>query len=196
MTKATRTREYILERTAPIFNRQGYAGTSMSDLTEATGLTKGALYGNFRDKQGIASAAFRYSMERVRQATAVNIGQASNNKETMIRLLNFFGEFVLHPPVPGGCPMMNTAVEADDHQSFLRKDVATEITRTVRYMATLLKQGMRRGEFDPKTPAMEIAFSFFSSIEGAIVISRITSSRAPMKAVLNQCKNILEQISI
>ena len=46
-TKAERTTAFIIETVAPIFSRQGYVGTSMSDLTEATGLTKGALYGNF-----------------------------------------------------------------------------------------------------------------------------------------------------
>lgn len=49
--KSERTRQFIIEKVAPIFNRKGYAGTSLSDLTEATGLTKGAIYGNFK-KQG------------------------------------------------------------------------------------------------------------------------------------------------
>ena len=47
-TKAEKTKEYIIATSAPIFNKQGYAGTSMSDITKATGLTKGVLYGNFK----------------------------------------------------------------------------------------------------------------------------------------------------
>ena len=60
-TKAERTTAFIIETVAPIFNKHGYIGTSMSDLTEATGLTKGALYGNFENKEALALAAFEYN---------------------------------------------------------------------------------------------------------------------------------------
>ena len=50
-TKAEQTSEFIIQKVAPIFNKHGYYGTSMSDLTQATGLTKGAIYGNFKNKE-------------------------------------------------------------------------------------------------------------------------------------------------
>ena len=59
--KAERTTAYIIETVAPIFNRHGYIGTSMSDLTEATGLTKGAIYGNFENKEALALSAFEHN---------------------------------------------------------------------------------------------------------------------------------------
>lgn len=43
MTKAEKTRNFIVEKTAPIFNMKGYAGTSLNDITAATGLTKGSI---------------------------------------------------------------------------------------------------------------------------------------------------------
>ena len=64
-TKAERTTQYIIETVAPIFNKLGYVGTSMSDLTEATGLTKGALYGNFENKEALAMSAFEYNSKRL-----------------------------------------------------------------------------------------------------------------------------------
>ena len=57
MTKSERTRLFIVEKTAPLFNTKGFDGTTLSDLSEATGLTKGALYGNFADKDEIAVEA-------------------------------------------------------------------------------------------------------------------------------------------
>jgi AcrR family transcriptional regulator len=45
--KGERTRSYIIERSAPLFNRQGYAGTSLKDIMEATGLEKGGIYNHF-----------------------------------------------------------------------------------------------------------------------------------------------------
>jgi TetR/AcrR family transcriptional repressor of nem operon len=59
MTKAEKTKAFIIERSAPLFNSKGYSGTSMNDLMEITGLTKGSIYGNFENKDEVALAAFR-----------------------------------------------------------------------------------------------------------------------------------------
>ena len=50
MSKAEKTKEFIIEKSAPIFNKKGYAGTSLADIMEATNLTKGSIYGNFENK--------------------------------------------------------------------------------------------------------------------------------------------------
>ena len=65
LTKGERTRQFIIESATPVFNRKGYVGTSMSDITKATGLTKGAIYGNFENKEELALEAFNFSFRRV-----------------------------------------------------------------------------------------------------------------------------------
>ena len=65
MTKSEKTTKYILEKVAPIFNQKGYSATSMSNLTAATGLTKGAIYGNFKNKEELAIKAFHFSINQV-----------------------------------------------------------------------------------------------------------------------------------
>ena len=62
LTKAEQTTQFIIEKVAPLFNQKGYAATSMSDITRVTGLTKGAIYGNFENKEAIAIAAFDKSV--------------------------------------------------------------------------------------------------------------------------------------
>ena len=47
LTKAEQTTQFIIEKVAPLFNQKGYAATSMSDITRVTGLTKGAIYGDY-----------------------------------------------------------------------------------------------------------------------------------------------------
>jgi len=196
ITKAGRTKEFILKTTAPLFNIQGYDGTSLLDLTTATGLTKGALYGNFENKQGIARAAFKHSMEIVRNVSRKLMEEEATNKGKLSRLFEFYGAYVLHSPIPGGCPMINTAVQADDHQLFLKRSVKTEIRRTVGMIASLLEKGRAAGEFKSEIESEDLAQTFFCAIEGAIVMSRVSSSDKPMKAVLKHCESILQQISL
>jgi AcrR family transcriptional regulator len=195
-TKSSRTRDFILTTTAPMFNMRGYDGTSLLDLTTLTGLTKGALYGNFENKQGIARAVFKYSMEVVRAVCSKIMEDEISCKGKLTRLFEFYGAYVFHSPIAGGCPMINNAVQADDYQLFLKKDVKSEIRRTVKMIARLLEKGRSGGEFKADIQAEELAEIFFCAIEGAIVMSRVSSSDKPMRAVLKHCNNILQQISL
>lgn len=196
MTKASRTRQYIIDKTAPVFNIRGYAGTSLLDLTKATGLSKGALYGNFNDKEEIAVAVFQYSMEKVRAAFHTKLEKSERFKDKLISLLEFYEQYVFSSPIPGGCPLMNNAVEADDHHIFLKKAVSLEMKKTMDFIAGLLEKGRNRGEFKSDIKPKELAYVFFCSIEGAVVISRVSSSDTAMKTVVSHCKNMVEQISL
>jgi len=71
LTKAELTTQYIIETVAPIFNKNGYAATSMSDLTKATGLTKGAIYGNFKNKEDLAIASFKHNVKVIMSNTQI-----------------------------------------------------------------------------------------------------------------------------
>jgi len=193
--KAAKTRQYILEKAAPVFNRRGFAGTSLADLEEATGLSKGALYGNFEDKETLAANVFTYATELVRQRIAERVAPIPTYKGKLRALLDFFAEYVLHPPIPGGCPLMNTAVEADDDRLSMRPAVSREMVRVVNSIAALLKKGVRAGEFKKETRVRELAYTFFCAMEGAIMFSRVEGSREPMVIVVNHCKHKLEEIT-
>lgn len=195
MTKAERTRQHIIERTAAVFNCKGFAGTSLSDLTTQTGLTKGALYGHFENKEEIATAAFQYAMQKVRDIVRTKLQPISGYRLQLMALLDFYSEYVFQPPVPGGCPLLNAGVEVDDDHSSMRRIVVDEITLTVEFIETLLINGKVTGEFKPETNPRELAYTFFCMIEGAIMYARAEKSREPMDIVVKHCKKLLDQIS-
>ncbi|HOX81850.1 MAG TPA: TetR/AcrR family transcriptional regulator [Chryseolinea sp.] len=195
MTKSERTRQFIIEKTAPLFNTKGYEGTSMADLVEVTGLTKGSLYGNFKDKEDISAEAFKYSMRKVREMVQSELDGIPTFKKQLSALCDFYARYVFDPPVPGGCPLLNTAIEADDHRTSIRKVVTKEILSTVNFISDLLSKGVDAGEFKKGIKTNEIAYTFFCSIEGAIMFSRVERSREPMDIIVQHCKSILDQIS-
>lgn len=193
--KAARTRQHIIEKAAPLFNKKGFAGTSLADLEKVTGLTRGALYGHFADKGAMAAEAFAHSTGTVKTLMHRALKPCITNKEKLFALLEFFARYVLTPPVPGGCPLLNSAVEADDHHLSMRRVVTKEILEVVTFIETLLKKGIRAGEFKKDTNARELAYIFFCALEGAIMFSRVEASSEPMDIIVDHCKNKLEQIS-
>jgi len=196
MSKAEQTRQFIIEKTAPLFNKKGFDGTTLSDLTKATGLTKGALYGNFRDKEDISAEAFRYTIRKVKEGARMHMAGAGSYKKQLTALLDFYAEYVFDPPVAGGCPLLNTAVEADDHRTSMRRVVVEELLSVTQFIEDLIAHGMRTGEFKTDTRAKDLAYTFFCAIEGAIMFSRVERSREPMDIIVKHCKKILDQISV
>jgi AcrR family transcriptional regulator len=194
--KAERTRQFIIEKTAPLFNMKGFEGTSLSDIEKATKLTKGSIYGNFQDKEEIASEAFKYSMRKVRELVHSKIDGTTSYKKQLYSLLEFYSSYVFDPPVQGGCPLLNTAIEADDHRTIMRKVVVKELTNTVDFIASLISKGISAKEFSRDAEPRALAYSFFCAIEGAVIFSRVERSREPMDIIVSHCKNVLEKISL
>ena len=62
-TKGQRTRQEIVEKSLQLFSVKGYYNTSVNDILETTGLTKGGLYGHFRSKEEIWQAAYKRAVE-------------------------------------------------------------------------------------------------------------------------------------
>lgn len=184
MSKAERTRQFIVEKTAPIFNAKGYAGTSLSDMTEATGLTKGSIYGNFADKDEVALAAFEYNWKRMQAVVHAEMDKRKTNKEKLLALAGVYDNFPSHAFPEGGCPLLNTAVEADDTHPGLRDKAAAAFQGWKKNIVALIKAGVAAKEFRADVDAEQTALTLIAMIEGAIMISRLTGNARHRKAVM------------
>ena len=110
MSKAEQTRQFIIEKTAPIFNMKGYAGTSLSDITEATGLTKGSIYGNFSDKDEVAVACFEYNLKKLTTAIGGEVATRSSFRDKLMAYVDVYRS--VNVAVPGGCPWKSSQTPA------------------------------------------------------------------------------------
>ena len=103
---------------APIFNQQGYEGSSLADLMAATGLKKGGIYRHFSSKEELAAEAFDYTWEAAWKARMLHVDENATGIEQLKQLIANFIDY--RSPVVGGCPILNTAVDADDGNAVLR----------------------------------------------------------------------------
>ncbi|EAR15827.1 TetR/AcrR family transcriptional regulator [Robiginitalea biformata] len=176
-TKAERTTAYIIETVAPIFNRQGYVGTSMSDLTEATGLTKGALYGNFENKDALALAAFEYNSTLLLHALEKQLSGPGTAMERLANLTEFYKNYDTFTRDMGGCPILNVGVDAQYNHRTLAA-AARETARTIEgKIAVVLEDGIREGELRLPVPPLLFAKQLFTMILGAVTMATISNDR-------------------
>ena len=181
MGKSEETRKAIIEKAAILFNQRGFHGTSISDIMEATGLTKGGIYGNFKregvDKKGvkeeIALASFKFAVEKVAEEIRTRTSVIDNSLDKLKTVVYFYKERVLNPPVEGGCPILNTSIEADDNMPVLRKKVVEAINFWHHGISRTIEKGQEKGEIKTEVDPKIFASRFIGTLEGGIMLSRI-----------------------
>jgi TetR/AcrR family transcriptional regulator, transcriptional repressor for nem operon len=172
--KAEKTRQFIVEKTAPIFNRKGYAGTSLNDIMAATGLTKGSIYGNFINKDDVALAAFDYNLGKVDQVILEEMRTRTTFREKLLVYTKVYENFLEFPFPEGGCPVLNTAVEADDTHPLLKQRANDAVTNWKNALTKLIQKGIGNNEFRTDIDPEQAALTIIATIEGAIMITKLT----------------------
>jgi AcrR family transcriptional regulator len=178
--RSERTRQLIIESAAPIFNKKGYAGTSMSDLTTATGLTKGSIYGNFKDKDDVAVHAFQHNIDLIFDFFSKELKAAGSTLDKLLAYPRGFREVYRMILSYGGCPILNTAVEADDTHAVLRKMAVDVLAKWKKSIASLIEKGKSEGVIDTAAHAQNMAEILIAVMEGGSVLSKVTGEESYM----------------
>lgn len=181
MSKAEKTRQKIIELASPIFLSHGYNGTSMSQLTEAIGMTKGAIYGNFKDKDELALAAFRYNFERISKAIGQSVDAQENACDKLLAFAGYYLKEFSEIMKRGGCPLLNAAIDSDHVFPPLKDAVEKALSRWFRYIRRIIKEGIKKGEIKPDTDAEAFASVFISLVEGSNMMSKVTGDMVHIK---------------
>ena len=178
MRKGQITRQRIIEEAAPLFNQRGFAGCSMNDVMKASGLEKGGLYRHFSSKDELAAEVFRYSFA---EASAARQGIESSSPSAIQSLLCRVSQFARVPsPIKGGCPLMNTAIEADDTHPELRRLAKDALHEWKSGLAQIVEDGIRNGEISGNVRSERVANVIVATLEGALMISRLEGSGQAM----------------
>lgn len=176
-TKAERTTAYIIETVAPVFNKHGYIGTSMSDLTEATGLTKGALYGNFENKEALALSAFEYNSTKLLNKIDEKLNEGKTALEKIFALTNFYRNYDIFTMDMGGCPILNIGVDAQ-HNNPLLSAATKETIKTIEgKIALIFENGVNSGELRLPVTPLQFAKQLYTMLQGAVAMSTMTQDR-------------------
>lgn len=191
MSKAEKTRQFIIEQTAEIFNKKGYAGTSLSDITAATGLTKGSIYGNFENKDEVAKEVYRYNAKRL-QSNFSSLDEAMTSREKLFAIVDVYRKTWETNISRGGCPHLNTAVEADDTMPVLKAEVNKNFQNWANQFIQILEDGKIKNEIIESTDSSQYAFQFIALIEGGILLSKTMNNKTHLIHALQRIETIID----
>ena len=172
MRKGEQTRQNIIRKAAPIFNQHGYEGAALSDLMKATGLEKGGIYRHFESKQQLAAEAFDYAWGLAIETRFAGIREIPNTVDRLKQLARNFQDR-RSGLVPGGCPLLNTAIDADDGNPQLREKARKALDSWLDRIGAVVEEGQRRGEIRRNIESSNLAALIVSTLEGSLMVSRL-----------------------
>lgn len=169
--KSAETRLYILQKVAPVFNKHGFMGTSMKAITDAVGLTKGAIYGNFKDKEELAIEAFNYNIRMIMSQVAARIQAEKSPLNQLFAITNFYRNYLGFMDSNGGCPILNIGVDSNNRNERLLARVNYVIRKLEQSMADIILRGIQVGEMKVDVDAEKYSKRLFTMIQGAIFMT-------------------------
>ncbi|MFB6454223.1 TetR/AcrR family transcriptional regulator [Chitinophaga sp. Hz27] len=194
-TKGEKTRQFIIEQSAILLNKKGMAGTSVSDIMEATKLAKGGIYGNFQSKEEICQEVFSYLYARLSQRIDAKLQTKATFKEKLLALLDFYEDTSVMEKA-GGCPMINFGAEADDTDPEMKARVATAIKASQARIARLVAGGIANAEFSPEINPQAFAIKMFTMYEGAVLVCKVLDNNQQMKVITDALRQEINAFSL
>lgn len=168
----------ILERATLLFWRNGYNGTSMRELVDATGLAKASLYNAFGNKEDIFLAVLAYYIDQKQTNTLKPLREISNGREALETYFANMARNTIENKKTPGCLLINTATEQGIHEPAMRALVDRGMSRTERFLANTVARGIKDGSIYSSTDP---------SLAGACLINMVAGIR------IMACKGITEK---
>jgi TetR/AcrR family transcriptional repressor of nem operon len=191
MRKGEQTRQEIIRKSAPIFNQRGYDGAALSDLMKATGLEKGGIYRHFDSKEQLAAEAFEYAWKVAIDTRFEGTQEISNSVDRLKQIVRNFRDR-RSGLVPGGCPLLNTAIDSDDGNLELRGKARRALNSWLDRLRSIAEEGKRRGEIRSEIDSSELATLIVTTLEGSLMVSRLQRKDDPRNLACHHLEEYLE----
>ena len=168
--KAAATRDQILDAAGRLIHVRGYHNTSLDDVLRESGVGKGNFYYYFKSKEGLGYAI----IDRVVQAFLDRLVEIHRRRNCV-----------------GGCPMGNLASELSDVHEGFRQRLAEIFDHWRVKLADALERGRRRGRLRADLDAAAAAGFVVASLEGAILMAKVTRDIAVLEKSVAELKHYL-----
>lgn len=190
------TREKILRKSGILFNTQGYKATSISDITDATGFTKGAIYRHFKSKEDLEKETLYHLSSLMFEKLRSMIKGESTAPAKLLAIFGYFESYVTNPEVKGGCPLMNAAIEADDANPTLRKGALRILNMLRDSVITILQNGIKFHQIKKDIDLEYYATLIIASLEGATMMSKLRGDNEDLRRTVKHLKLQLKEIEL
>jgi TetR/AcrR family transcriptional regulator, transcriptional repressor for nem operon len=191
-----RPREFDLDEAAEaamqVFWSYGYNGTSLPDLIEGTGLSRGSLYKAFGDKRGLFLAALDIYIARARERVSATLQGTGSAKEAIHQALLRYAQIASGATGQRGCPLVATATEMVSHDAEIAERVRSMFDWLQDAFARAIERGQAEGEIAADQDSQTLARLLLCLTQGMRAVGKTGPAKKDMVAVVDAAMRILE----
>ncbi len=191
-TKGEATRSRVIKAARSLVNRKGFSNTSINDIIRVTGVKKGNLYFHFASKEELGQAILNDAAEEFFEF----LSNSFKGEKPLDRLSYFFDEvFEKHKKTnfTGGCIFGNTALEISDNNSILSDLLKKVFSKWINVITDILIEAEQYEQLSTKAPPSVLAKHIVASIEGGIMMVRLTKNENDLKDCLDSLRILLKK---
>lgn len=191
-----RTRQFD-ERSALIaatleFWEKGYEGTSMQNLEDAMGLTRTSIYNAFGNKRQLFERVLACYQESVLAALFVEMDGAADIREGVRRLLNAVLAIHFDEDNPGGCLVVLSVLESEQHDAHSRAMLEQTMQEMKRALQSRLSKAKQAGELAKGLDVVAMATTIAATMAGMMVLGKANFPKSALRKTIKQVVSLLE----
>ena len=195
VTKGVETKQKIIDKSLQLFSVKGYYNTSINDILEATGLTKGGLYGHFKSKEDIWYAVYEQAVTIWKDIVFKDIRKIDDPLKRIEKALdndlqNYLGADVFE----GGCFFLNMLVELSGQSNTMGNCILKGIIGFSEVITLWLKEAYEKNMLKPGLNFNEIAKFIVVSINGCAALYPSTRDPEIWKLTLRQINYYINEL--
>lgn len=195
MNKGERTRQQVIEKAAGLFNQWGYEATSIADVMAATGLQKGGVYRHFESKEDLTLAAFDFAVGVMRARFVEALRYVKAPTDRLRSIISVYERIPVDPPVPGGCPVLNASVEADDANPALRKRAQAVMDDLRQVIKRTVREGQALNVFRQEVSPESVSAVLMCTLEGAVMMAKLYGTQTPMRHAVQHLNEYVDSLA-
>jgi TetR/AcrR family transcriptional repressor of nem operon len=191
-------KEKILHESLKLFSLNGFLGTSIHDILEATNTSKGGFYNHFSSKEELFFQVLDEARKIWREKNLKGLDRIENSTEIIKRLLKNYKDRYLKDAdnFPGGCVFITLAAELNDQRPQLSKELEKGFVGLKGMLRRLLEQGKKSGELIEAVNTDTVTEILFSGMLGASLVYGVNKSKTSLDKSINALIEYLEQLKI
>jgi len=191
-------REKIIRESIRLFSLKGFLGTSLNDIIETAGTSKGGFYNYFKSKEALFSAVLSESRKIWREKTLAGLESLDRPLDQIFKFLENYRDRYLkdNENFPGGCLFIALAVELDHRRPPLAREVHEGFTRLKNMIHRLLDQAQTAGQLKDRVNTAELTEMVFSGMLGASVVYGLDQSPAGLDRTINALITHLRSLAV
>jgi len=174
----TDLQERIIYESLRLFSLKGFLSTSVNDIMEAAGTSKGGFYNHFTSKEDLFFQVLDRAQRIWRERVLFGLGEVESPIGKVQRLLTNYRDRYLKDgdDFPGGCVFVTLSVELDDQLPHLCEEVNRGFSGLKNMLKRFLDEGREMGELAESVDTSAVAEMIFVGMLGSSVIYGVDKS--------------------